>query len=494
MRVPKITGFMELGARRRAFLYLAGVFTLMLISVTTVPAEEPALGDPRTMTFEPVKFSPPEPERVVLENGMVVYLLEDHELPLVTVTATMRTGGWLDPSDKVGLAALTGAVMRIGGGGGLSAQEIDEELEQLAADVSLSIGRQGGSASLDVLKKDFPRGLQIFAGLLRHPAFEQARVELAKLQTLEGIRRRQDHPGSIVSREFVKELYGPDHPTARESTVESVTGITRDDLVSFHQRTVHPNGIILGVTGDFEKSDMLAKLRQTFGDWEKGIVPELTIPDAPEKPAGGSLVRFVDKDTSQTHLRVGHLSIKESDPDYVALAVANDILGGSSFRSRLFNDVRTKRGLAYSVGSRLNAGTHDQGVWLMRAETKLKSTRDVVARFIANLQRIRNELVTDSELAEAKEAYVNSFVFSFSSTAAIVNRLIELEYDGLPKDFLQQLRARVVALTKEDLLAAAQKHFHPDRLTIVAVGPGQALPKMLSEFGEVKEIRLVSEK
>ena len=201
-------------------------------------------------------------------------------------------------------------------------------------------------------------------------------------------------------------------------------------------------------------------------------------------------VRFVNKDTSQTHLRLGHLSIKEQDPDYVALAIANDILGGSSFRSRLFNDVRTKRGLAYSVGSRLNTGVHDQGVWLMRAETKLPSTQEVITRFVANMERMRTELVTDSELAEAKEAYVNSFVFSFASSSAIVGRLIGLEYDGLPNDFLQQLRARVIALTKEEILAAAKTHFHPERLTIVAVGSGEALPKLLSGFGEVQEIKL----
>lgn len=472
-------------------LVIAALCTLWLAFPAC--AGDVTLEDPRKMSFKPVEFSPPEPERLVLDNGMVLYLLEDHELPLVTITAVLRTGGWLDPSDKVGLAALTGAVMRTGGGGGLNAEQIDEELEQLAADLSLFIGREGGSASLDILKKDFPRGLHILAGLLRRPVFEPARVELAKLQAIEGIRRRQDHPGSVVSREFVKQLYGPDHPSAREATLESVTAITRDDLVSFHQRTVHPNGIILGVTGDFEKADMIAKLKEVFGDWEKGDVPELTIPDAPEKAAGSSIVRFVDKETSQTHLRVGHLSIRESDPDYVALAIANDILGGSSFRSRLFNDVRTKRGLAYSVGSRLNAGTHDQGVWLMRAETKLPSTQEVISRFIVNMERMRNEHVTDEELAEAKEAYVNSFVFAFSSTSAIVNRLVELEYDGLPRDFLQQLRSRVVALTKEDLLAAAKKHFHPDRLTIVAVGPGEALPKMLSGFGEVQEIKVTME-
>ncbi|MFZ3013096.1 MAG: pitrilysin family protein [Nitrospira sp.] len=481
-----------LGVSEGGIAGLVGM-AMLLASVTTVYAGDLSLGDPRTMAFKPVEFSPPEPERVVLDNGMVLYLLEDHELPLVSITATMRTGSWLDPTDKIGLAGMTGAVMRTGGGGGLSAEQVDAELEQFAADVSIGIGRQSGAASLDVLSKDVKRGLEIFAGLIRTPAFDPARVELVKLQAIEGIRRRQDNPGSIVGREFAKMLYGAAHPSAREISLDSVTRITRDDLVTFHHNTIHPNGMILGVTGDFKRDEMVASLRTVFGNWKKGAVPELRIVDVPEAELSRPVVRFVGKETSQTHLRVGHLSIKENDPDYVALAIVNDILGGSSFRSRLFNDVRTKRGLAYSVGSRLNTGMHDQGVWLMRAETKLTSTQEVIERFVANIERIRAELVTDAELAEAKEAYVNSFVFSFASPSAIVSRLVELEYDGLPKDFLQQLRAKVVRLTKEDVLAAAKKHLRPDQLKIVAVGSGEALPKALSTFGEVKEITLSPE-
>jgi zinc protease len=477
---------------RAACVAVVGVLTVISVAITGC-AGNMALSDPRQMTFKPVEFIPPEPDRMVLGNGMVVYFLEDHELPLVSMTATMRTGGWLDPAEKIGLAGLTGSVMRTGGGGGLSSKQVDEELEQFAGNVNISIGRQSGSASLDVLSKDVKRGLQIFAGLIRTPAFEPARVELAKLQAIEGIRRRQDHPGSIVGREFMKLLYGADHPSARESSIGSITRITRDDLAAFHRNTIHPNGMLMGITGDFDKSAMLALLADVFGDWEQGDVPALTIADVPQSTAAQPVVRFVNKETSQTHLRVGHLSIKENDPDYVALAIANDILGGSSFRSRLFNDVRTKQGLAYSVGSRLNSGVHDQGVWLMRAETKLPSTQEVIRRFIANMERMRTELVTDSELAEAKEAYVNSFVFSFASSSSIVWRLIALEYDGLPKDFLQQLRARVIALTKEEILAAAKKHFNPERLTVVAVGAGDALPKLLSGLGEVKEIKLVPE-
>src|SRR5206468_388965 len=368
--------------------------------------------DPRQMRFEPVEFNPPEPERLVLENGMVVYLLEDHELPLVTITATMRTGGWLDPADKVGLAGIAGTTMRTGGTKRMTAAEVDVALEQLAAHISVGIGTESGSAMLDGLRKDLTGGLRIF--------------------------------------------------------------------------------------GDFNRAAMLAELREVFGDWPKGEILPIVLPPpqtlgADDGRAQKKILRFVRKGTSQTHLRAGHLSVKENDPDYPALALLNDILGGSSFRSRLFQDIRTKQGLAYSVRSALRVGMREPGVWLVRAETKLGSTQEVISRLVSNLERLREQSVTDAELDEAKEAFVNSFVFSFSSSSAIVSRLIGLEYDGLPKDFLHQLRDKVVKLTKEDLLAAARKHLYPERLRILAVGPPESLLRVLSGFGEVEEIKLEPE-
>lgn len=446
--------------------------------------------DPRQMVFEPVQFHPPEPDRQVLENGMVVYLLEDHELPLVTISATMQTGSWLDPADKIGLAAITGVTMRTGGTQRASAVEIDEELERLAVRLTVSMGVESGVATLDVLKKDLDRGLRIFADVLRRPAFDPSRVELAKLQAKEAIRRRQDQPQSIASREFAKLLYGPAHPFARETSMESVSRITRDDLLAFHAAGVHPNGIILGVTGDFDKTALLAKLRELLGDWPKGRLSPVAFP--PVAVESDRVVRFIGKGTTQAHLRAGHLTVKESDPDYPAMVVLNDILGGGSFRSRLFQEVRTKQGLAYSVASVLRAGVHEQGVWGMRTETKTASTQEMITRLVSNLNRLREQPVSDEELKEAKEAFINSFVFSFSSPASIVNRLVQLEYDGLPKDFLQQLRDQVMKLTKEDLLRAARAHFNPERLKILAVGPPQT-GTVLSIFGEVKEIKLEPE-
>ncbi|WP_447978511.1 M16 family metallopeptidase [Candidatus Nitrospira bockiana] len=443
--------------------------------------------DPRQMTFPPVEFNPPEPERVVLDNGMVVYLLEDHELPLITMSATMRTGGWLEPDEKLGLAGLTGLAMRTGGTERLPAAELDQELERLAAVLTVSIGVESGVASLDLLQKDLDRGLTIFADVLRRPAFEPARVELAKLQARESIRRRHDQPQSIASREFAKLLYGPAHPFARESTVQTIGRITRDDLIAFHAATIHPNGIILGVTGDFDRAAMLAKLHEVFGDWAPGPVQPTVVP--PPQGTRDSAVRFIVKGTSQTHLRAGHLSLKETDPDYPALVLLNDILGGGSFRSRLFQDIRTRQGLAYSISSVLRGGIYADGVWGVRTETKSASTQQVVATLVANLTRLHEQPVTEAELEEAKEAFVNSFIFSFTSPASIVNRRVELEYDGLPKDFLQQLRDKVMKLTAEDLLRVARKHLHPDRLKILAVGPPEN-GRILAAFGEPKEIHL----
>ncbi len=231
------------------------------------------------MKFSPVEFAPPEPARVVLDNGMVVYLLEDHELPLVNLSATMRTGGWLEPADKVGLAALTGrghANRRRRGQDRRANRRGTRAICDRYQHVDGTAVRLGFTGRPE--QRFWTAGFESLRRALRQPAFEAARVELAKLQTIEGIRRRQDSPGSIVGREFLKQLYGPEHPSARESTIESISGITRDDLVEFHQRTVHPNGIILGVTGDFKQAEMLALLRRRLATGRKEMCRNLKSP------------------------------------------------------------------------------------------------------------------------------------------------------------------------------------------------------------------------
>jgi predicted Zn-dependent peptidase len=454
-------------------------------------AAQPApLGDPRTMTFDPVTITVPEVERVVLENGLIVYLLPDRELPLVSVSAMIRTGSIYEPADKVGLAGLTGIVMRTGGTARLAGDQVDEELEFLAANISMGIGGESGSASLDLLKKDLPQGLAIFADMLRTPAFESTKVEQAKRQALDAIRRRPDSPGGIAAREFRKLLFGADHPLGRESTTDTVSRITRDDLVAFHRQFFAPNSLILGVTGDFEKPAMLDALRKAFGDWKPQTVALPALPPVAASPGAGRSVNILRRDLSQTHLRIGHLSVKENDPDYFALALLEDILGGNSFTSRLFRDVRSRQGLAYSVGSRIVPGNAGPGVFMMQALTKGPSTYQALSSMLDHMERMRQEPVAPEELQLAKDAFLNSFVFSFADSGLIVGRLMGLEYHGLPKDFLQRFRDSVVRLTKEDLLRVARLHLHPDRVIILAVGKDNDFEKPLSAFGPITVLTL----
>lgn len=477
------------------------VLSVLLLAVSSSPAQTaaPALPDPRTMKFDPITVTVPEVERVVLENGIIAYLLPDRELPLVTISAMIRTGSVYEPGDKVGLAGLTGTVMRTGGAGRMTGDQIDEELEFLAANISVGISEESGSAVLDIQKKDFLRGLTLFADILRNPAFDPAKVELAKRQTLEGIRRRPDNPAGITAREFRKLLFGANHPYGRESTADTVSRITRDDLVAFHREFFTPNSLMLGISGDFEKPAMLAALRQAFGDWPARPVILPTIPPvasvAPDGTSGAAVggtrsVNILRRDITQTHLRIGHLSLREGDPDYFALNLLDDILGGNSFTSRLFRDVRSRQGLAYSVGSRLVAGHLSPGAFVMHALTKGTTTHQALETMLQQMERLRQEPVSDEELQQAKDAFLNSFVFSFADAGQIVGRLMALEYYGLPKDFLQQFRDSVVKLTKEDLLRVARIHLHPDRVIILAVGKDDTFDRPLTTFGEVRVLTL----
>jgi predicted Zn-dependent peptidase len=482
----------------------AAMFVPVLVIVAALTAP-PALAqsalpldDPRAMKFDPVAFAVPEAERVVLENGIIVYLLPDPELPLVTISAMIRTGAVYEPPDKVGLTSLLGSVMRTGGTARMTGDQIDEELEFLAASVSVAIGDESGSASLDILKKDLARGLAIFADILRAPAFEPAKVEQAKRQTLEMIRRRPDSPGGITAREFRKLLYGAEHPFGRESTAETVSRITRDDLVAFHKQYFAPNSLMLAVSGDFEKPAMLAALRAAFGDWASRPVALPSIPPvavapptaAPSADSAARSVNLLRRDITQTHIRIGHLSLRENDPDYFALALLEDILGGTSFTSRLFRDLRSRQGLAYAVGSRLVPGNLGPGAFVLQALTKGSTTHQALTSMLGHMERLRQEPVTDEELQHAKDAFLNSFVFSFADAGQIVGRLMSLEYYGLPKDFLLRFRDSVVRLTKEDLLRVAREHLHPDRVIILAVGKDDSFEKPLATFGQVNVLTL----
>jgi len=428
----------------------------------------------------------PQVRRVTLANGMQVFLLEDHELPLVSLSALIRTGSVYEPADKIGLAAVTGTVMRTGGTTSKTGDQIDEQLEQIAASVETGIGPNVGGASMSVLKEDVDTGLSILADVLMNPAFAEDKIELAKITHRSSIARRNDFPFSIAFREYTKLIYGPESVYARHTEYATIDNITRDDLIAFHKRFFHPNNTTLAVWGDFDTEQMIKKIEQAFKAWQKADVTPAAVPQV--KYEFRPTVNVIQKqDMNQSCICLGHIGGMMNDPDYFALVVMNEILGGS-FTSRLFKNVRSRMGLAYAVFGVYSADYDHPGVFYVGCQTKSKSTAQATRAMSEEVRKITEAEVTDEELALAKEGYLNSFVFNFDSKAEIVRRLMIYQYFGYPEDFLQKTKENVEKVTKADVLRVARKHLQPDKMQILAVGRPQDFDEPLSVFGQVREI------
>jgi predicted Zn-dependent peptidase len=245
-----------------------------------VGCAEQAVRDYRGLEYPKLRdIEIPDVEQVTLDNGMRLFLLEDRELPLVDISVRIRTGSIYEPAEKIGLAAIAGQVMRTGGTASMTGDEIDEELEAIAASVETGIGLNSGSASMSVLKGDLDKGLSILADVLMNPAFRQDKIQLAKMQAASAIARRNDSVGAIASREFDKLIYGPDSVYARHEEYASIGRISRDDLVEFHKRYFGPNNAMLAVWGDFDTKKMIQKIEQAFRGWER---VNLDFPKVPE--------------------------------------------------------------------------------------------------------------------------------------------------------------------------------------------------------------------
>jgi zinc protease len=459
-------------------------------TVTSKP--EPTAAQERVSAYKQLKYPKlrdiqvPDVERVTLPNGMQLFLLEDHELPLIHVSAVIRTGSVYEPADKIGLAGLTGTVMRTGGTTSKTGDEIDEQLEQIAATVETGIGRSSGSAFMSVLKEDVDTGLAVLADVLMNPAFRQEKIDLAKISARTGIARRNDNPGGIASREYTKLIYGSASVYARHTEYATIDGITRDDMVAFHRKFYHPNNTMLAVWGDFKAEQMAAKIEEVFKDWAKA---DVEVPPVPEvKYEFRSTVNVVTKDDmNQGIIRLGHIGGVMSDPDYFSLMVMNEILG-SGFTSRLFKNVRSRQGLAYSVGGAYAADFDHPGMFYIACQTKLGSTVHAINAMIDEVRKMTQEEVTDEELALAKDSYLNSFVFNFESRGQIVNRLMTYVYYGYPEDFLKKTKENVEKVTKADVLRVAKAHLRPDKVQVLVVGKPAEFDQPLSTLGDVKTI------
>lgn len=451
-----------------------------------VPGAAAQVSDAEDIVYPPMpSVERPTPQRTVLANGMVVMLLEDHELPLIEARAQIRTGERWEPADHAGLANLVGEVLRSGGTEKMSSDELDDLLEDRAAILETSIGTSSGTAFMSCLKDDFSEMLGILADVLRRPAFEEDKLAVAKTQVESGISRQNDNANQILQREFQELIYGSDSPYARNPTYETIANVDRDDLVAWHQRYYHPERIILGLVGDFDSPSALAEIDKAFGDWPRGAaVAEPEIEIGPPPPG----VHFVEKnDVNQSYIRIGHLGLRRDHPDYYAVEVMNQVLGGS-FAARLFTRVRSQKGLAYNVFGAVQSQWDHPGVFLMSMGTKVETTAAGIDALLEEAANMTSEPPTEEEVDKAKAGILNSFVFLADSTGEILQRQLTYEYYGYPLDWLDRYRAGIESTTADQVRAAAARHIQPDQFTILVVGPAEGTDRPLSDFGEVQKV------
>lgn len=427
----------------------------------------------------------PDVEEFRLDNGITFYLVEDRELPLIRINAIVKTGSLLDPAGKTGLASLTGQVMRNGGSVNYPADKLNVLLEDKAAFLSTSIGSGSGNASLNLLKEDFDELLPVFIDLLQNPLFPEDKIELAKIQNKSSISRRNDDQQQIASREFQKLIYGENSPYTRQAEYTTIDAISRDDMVKFHKNAFVGNNMMVGIIGDFDTREMKRKLEKAFSVLAAGSATNLIYPEVNYNyPA---TVNFIDKpDVNQSYVMLGHIGGLRNNPDYAALQVMNQVLSGG-FSSRLFQEVRTNLGLAYAVFGQYSSGIHYPGTFYSAVMTKSETTAQAIDAIINEIKKLQESPISESELQDTKDQFLNSLVFRYDSKSKILNERLSNEYNGLSENAFDELMEGIKATTVEDVQRVANEYLKPGALQILVVGNAEEIGNQLEKYGTVHE-------
>ncbi len=430
-------------------------------------------------------FHPPQPKRIVLPNGMVVFLQEDHELPLISGTARIRGGERNVAANKDGLIDVYGEAWRTGGTKNQTGDQLDDYLEQRAARVETGGGVDSTTLGFSCLKEDLDDVFKVFVDLLQNPEFRADKIEIAKKGMYDGISRRNDEPDQIAGREAAKLAYGADSPYAAVAEYASVAAVTRQDLLDWHQTYVHPNNMILGIAGDFDSAAMEARLRQAFGSWAKG--PAAKDPKIAFKPAKPGYYVVDKTDVNQSNIYLVSLGTTRKDPDYYAISVFNEAFGGG-FSSRLFGDIRTTKGLAYAVGGGIGTSWDHQGMLRLIMSTKSQSTVEALQALDEEIADLSKKPITDEEIKRAKDAILNSFIFRFDSPGKVLQEKMAYEFYGYPLEFLENYQKELAKVTKADVARVAAKYMHRDQMSVLVVGNSAEYDKPITSLGPVNKI------
>ncbi|MDT8440315.1 MAG: pitrilysin family protein [Desulfuromonadales bacterium] len=456
----------------RNFLLLLSLF--LLAACVAGP-----LLHPDRLNYPPLEFNPPDVDRLTLPNGIRLYLKEDHELPLIQVSAIIGSGSLATDPAKTGFDQLFAGTWRTGGTEVWTPREFEEHVDQLAANLGAQMGPYFTQLDLSLRADNLDEGLQIIGELLRRPVFAADYLELQRLQSMERVRRQNDSPGNIARRLLAASNY-PGHPLGQTPTLASLAAVARADLQAFHASYFAPNNLWLAISGDFDRDRLLDLLDRELGDWQPVALAATPIPEVVADPRGS--IQYVRRDIPQTTLLVGDLGLTKDHPDQYAARVLNYIFGGGSFNSRMMREIRSDRGLAYSAYSYFQVGRRLPGAFVAGTETKNESAWEALQLIRAIMADLRDRPVSEQELNLAKDSLVNSFVFGFDDTHAVVTQQVRLDFFDFPADYLREYRQRTAAVTAADVQRVANDFIRFDRQKIVLVGDPQPWLDRLTEF------------
>jgi zinc protease len=430
-------------------------------------------------------FHPKQPTKITLKNGMTIFLQEDHELPFINGFIMIRGGSRDEPADKTGLTDLYGETWRTSGTADMTGDKMDDILEAKAAKIETNNDTESTSLTWSSFKQDFDQVFGMATNLLLHPEFRADKLALAKQQEYTGIIRRNDDPEEIAEREAELLAYGKNSPYARVPEFATVHAVTLADLTAWHDRTVTPNNMILGVSGDFNTAEMEAKLRSAFEPLPRGTEFETAKTTFPGPTPGVYLAQ--KSDVNQSNVWIVGLGTERSNPDYYALSVMNTVFSGG-FGSRLFQDVRTRLGLAYAVEGAYGASYDHPGLFYVAAGTKSASTVAATQAMLQQIGELKTVPPTAVELRNAKDQVLNSWVFHFDSPEKILRQQATLAFFGYPPDFIEKYRDGIEKVTAADVTRVANKYVHPSKLAILVVGNDAKFGTPLSTLGPVKTL------
>jgi len=448
------------------------ILALGLLTLTTTAAVAQTPTHPDQIEFPPLTFDPPQAadyrHTISSSAGEVpVYLAPSHEFPLISVTFTFNGGSDQDSSDAAGLASAMASMMRRGGTATVSAEDMDEEFDFLAAIASANAAGTRTTATLSALASNFDESFALFVDMLRNPGFDAERLDLYRQEQLEGMKQRDDHPASILAREWRFLMYGDDSFMSAMSTARSNAALTNSALGAMHGRIVHPGNLIISASGDFDAQAMLARIEHALAGWAAG--PEIADPQAPTHELVRGLYAY-EKDIPQGRVNIGHRSIRRDDPDYFPMMLMNRILGGGGFTSRIVSRVRSDEGLAYSAGSRLLPNVYFPGEFRASFQSKNRTVALATKLIFEEFERIRTTPVSAAELETNQNALIERFPQRFESKAGMLRTFVNDERTNRDPDYWNRYRDNVRAITAEDIMRVAAKHLHPDKMAILVVG------------------------